>query len=119
PDAAAARRALHRRRRRAAVIAAAATARRADAEMVIAVRHLGANAVFHLLHVAAAAAAQHAQTRADFSAQKIIDGHTTALAHNVPQRAVNRRHGIVGIHAAAPIRRHPQFLPDLLHLIGV
>ena len=119
PDTAATGRSFHRRTRRTAALAALALAGQINAEMVIAVGHHLANLVVHRLGCAGLDITQHAQPAANLAAQKVVDRHAAAFSHDVPQGAVNRRHRVVRIDTAAPVRRNPQLLPDFLDLVRV
>ena len=78
-----------------------------DPEVVVAVFHHLAHLILKRLWRARLYVAQHAQAAPDLAAEQIVDRHAAALAHDIPKRAVDSRHRIVGIDAAPPIRRDP------------
>jgi hypothetical protein len=91
----------------------------ADAQVLVARGDRLARVVLELLEALPVHAREHRQRRTELPPEEVVDGHAGTLAHDVPQRAVDRAHGIAGIDAGAPVRRLPRHLPDVFDLVHV
>ena len=85
--------------------------------MLEASRHASSHAVFKRLRGLSSRIGEHAASRPHLATEQVIHGHTSSLAHDVPERAIDSAHRIVRINTPPPIRRDPQRLPDVFDLI--